>query len=76
MGFFATAGAALAVDNGASWFAAALLGTLSAIAGSTVRDVLAARTDQVIDVSLGSQTRVANAWAAKSAAWSAIPLVL
>jgi hypothetical protein len=25
MGFFATAGAALAVDNGASWFAAALL---------------------------------------------------
>jgi hypothetical protein len=39
MGFFATAGAALAVDNGASWFAAALLGTLSAIAGSIVRDV-------------------------------------
>jgi uncharacterized membrane protein YeiH len=75
MGFFATAGAALAVDNGASWFAAALLGTLS-IAGSTVRDVLAARTDQVIGVSLGAQTRVANAWAAKSAAWSAIPLVL
>lgn len=51
-------------------------GTLSAIAGSTVRDVLAARTDQVIDVSLVSQRRVVNAWAAKSAAWSAIPLVL
>jgi hypothetical protein len=41
-----------------------------------VRDVLAARTDQVIDVSLVSQRRVVNAWAAKSAAWSAIPLVL
>lgn len=31
---------------------------------------------KVIDVSLVPQTRVANAWAAKSAAWSAIPLVL
>jgi uncharacterized membrane protein YeiH len=41
MGFFATAGAALAVDNGASWFAACLLGMLSAIAGSIIRDVLA-----------------------------------
>jgi uncharacterized membrane protein YeiH len=41
MGFFATAGAAIAVDNGASWFAACLLGMLSAIAGSIIRDVLA-----------------------------------
>ena len=41
MGFFATAGAAIAVDHGASWFAAALLGMLSAIAGSIIRDVLA-----------------------------------
>ncbi len=41
MGFFATAGAALSVDKGASWFAAAVLGMLSAIAGSIIRDVLA-----------------------------------
>ena len=41
MGFFATSGAALAIDNGASWFAACLLGMLSAIAGSIIRDVLA-----------------------------------
>ena len=41
MGFFATSGAAIAVDNGASWFAAALLGMLSAIAGGIIRDVLA-----------------------------------
>jgi uncharacterized membrane protein YeiH len=41
MGFFATSGAALSVDNGASWFAACLLGMLSAIAGSIIRDVLA-----------------------------------
>ena len=41
MGFFATSGAAIAVDHGASWFAAALLGMLSAIAGGIIRDVLA-----------------------------------
>ncbi len=41
MGFFATSGAAIAVDNGASWFAAALLGMLTAIAGGIIRDVLA-----------------------------------
>lgn len=41
MGFFATSGAAIAVDNGASWFAAALLGMLSAVAGGIIRDVLA-----------------------------------
>jgi uncharacterized membrane protein YeiH len=41
MGFFATSGAAIAVDHGASWFAACLLGMLSAIAGSIIRDVLA-----------------------------------
>ena len=41
MGFFATSGAAIAVDNGASWFAAALLGMLSAISGGIIRDVLA-----------------------------------
>jgi uncharacterized membrane protein YeiH len=48
MGFFATAGAALAVDHGASWFAAALLGMLSAIAGSIVRDVLAREIPMVM----------------------------
>lgn len=41
MGFFATSGAAIAVDHGATWFAAALLGMVSAIAGSVMRDVVA-----------------------------------
>jgi len=41
MGFFATSGAAIAVDAGASWFAAGLIGMLSAIAGGILRDVLA-----------------------------------
>ncbi len=41
MGFFATSGAAIAVDAGASWFAAAIIGMLSAIAGGILRDVLA-----------------------------------
>ena len=41
MGFFATSGAALAVDHGASWFAAALLGMVSALAGTIIRDVTA-----------------------------------
>ena len=41
MGFFATSGAAIAVDTGASWFAAGLIGMLSAIAGGILRDVLA-----------------------------------
>jgi uncharacterized membrane protein YeiH len=41
MGFFATSGAAIAVDEGASWFAAALVGMLSAIAGGMLRDVVA-----------------------------------
>lgn len=48
MGFFATAGAALATDHGASWFAAALLGMLSAIAGSIIRDVLAREVPMVM----------------------------
>jgi uncharacterized membrane protein YeiH len=41
MGFFATAGAAIAVDTGASWFAACIIGMLTAIAGGITRDVLA-----------------------------------
>lgn len=41
MGFFATSGAAISVDHGATWFAAALLGMVSAIAGSVMRDVVA-----------------------------------
>lgn len=41
MGFFATSGAAISVDHGATWFAAALLGIVSAIAGSVMRDVVA-----------------------------------
>jgi uncharacterized membrane protein YeiH len=41
MGFFATSGAAIAVDEGASWFAAGLIGLLTAIAGGMLRDVVA-----------------------------------
>ena len=41
MGFFATSGAAIAADEGASWFAAGLIGMLTAIAGGMLRDVLA-----------------------------------
>jgi uncharacterized membrane protein YeiH len=41
MGFFAASGAAIAVDSGASWFAAALIGMLTAIVGGMLRDVLA-----------------------------------
>lgn len=41
MGFFATTGAAIAVDEGASWFAACLIGMLTAIAGGMLRDVVA-----------------------------------
>lgn len=41
MGFFATSGAAISVDHGASWFAAAVLGVVSAVAGSVIRDVVA-----------------------------------
>ena len=48
MGFFATSGAAMAVDKGASWFAACLLGMLSAIAGSIIRDVLACDVPMVM----------------------------
>src|SRR3981189_3388349 len=33
MGFFATSGAAIAVDAGASWFAAGMIGMLTPIAG-------------------------------------------
>ncbi|MGV9801751.1 trimeric intracellular cation channel family protein [Mycobacterium sp. NPDC003449] len=40
MGFFATSGAAFAVDVGASWFAAVLIGVTTAIGGGIVRDVL------------------------------------
>ncbi len=48
MGFFATSGGAIAVDHGASWFAAALLGMLSAIAGGIIRDVLAREVPMVM----------------------------
>lgn len=41
MGFFATSGAAISIDHGASWFAAVVLGVLSAVAGSVMRDVVA-----------------------------------
>ncbi|OKH84206.1 trimeric intracellular cation channel family protein [Mycolicibacterium sp.] len=41
MGFFATSGAAIAVDHGASWFAAVLIGMTTAIGGGIIRDVLA-----------------------------------
>ncbi|MGV0743168.1 trimeric intracellular cation channel family protein [Mycolicibacterium sp. XJ870] len=41
MGFFATSGAAIAVDHDASWFAAVLIGMTTAIGGGIIRDVLA-----------------------------------
>ncbi|MGX9791990.1 trimeric intracellular cation channel family protein [Mycobacterium sp. MMS18-G62] len=41
MGFFATSGAAIAVDAGASWFAAGIIGMVTAIAGGMLRDVIA-----------------------------------
>lgn len=48
MGFFATSGAAISVDHGASWFAAAILGVISAIAGSVLRDVSAGDVPMVM----------------------------
>jgi uncharacterized membrane protein YeiH len=67
MGFFATSGAAIAVDNGASWFAAGIIGMLTAIAGGIVRDVLAREVPYVmgpddlyaIPAMLGAATYVA-----------------
>ncbi|QFS91847.1 hypothetical protein FIV07_13870 [Mycobacterium sp. THAF192] len=48
MGFFATSGAAIAADHGASWFAAAVLGVISAVAGSAMRDVVAREVPMVL----------------------------
>lgn len=48
MGFFATSGAAIAVDTGASWFAAAIIGLLTAIAGGMIRDVIAGEVPYVM----------------------------
>ncbi|WP_102143770.1 trimeric intracellular cation channel family protein [Mycobacterium hubeiense] len=48
MGFFATSGAAIAVDAGASWFAAGLIGMLTAIAGGILRDVIAREVPYVM----------------------------
>jgi uncharacterized membrane protein YeiH len=67
MGFFATSGAAIAVDNGASWFAAGIIGMLTAIAGGILRDVLAREVPYVmgpddlyaIPAMLGAATYVA-----------------
>jgi uncharacterized membrane protein YeiH len=67
MGFFATSGAAIAVDEGASWFAAGLIGMLTAIAGGMLRDVIAREVPLVmgpddlyaIPAMLGAATYVA-----------------
>jgi len=67
MGFFATSGAAIAVDNGASWFAAGIIGMLTAIAGGMLRDVIAREVPYVmgpddlyaIPAMLGAATYVA-----------------
>ncbi|MEZ0359866.1 hypothetical protein CRM90_22105 [Mycobacterium sp. ENV421] len=48
MGFFATTGAAISVDHGASYFAAALLGMVSAIAGTIMRDIVAREVPMVM----------------------------
>jgi uncharacterized membrane protein YeiH len=67
MGFFATSGAAIAADEGASWFAAGLIGMLTAIAGGMLRDVVAREVPLVmgpddlyaIPAMLGAATYVA-----------------
>jgi uncharacterized membrane protein YeiH len=67
MGFFATSGAAIAVDAGASWFAAGLIGLLTAIAGGMLRDIIAGEVPFVmgpddlyaIPAMLGAATYVA-----------------
>ncbi|MCW2626570.1 TRIC cation channel family protein [Mycobacterium sp.] len=67
MGFFATSGAAIAVDAGASWFAAGMIGMLTAIAGGMLRDVIAREVPYVmgpddlyaIPAMLGAATYVA-----------------
>jgi uncharacterized membrane protein YeiH len=48
MGFFSSSGGAIAVDAGASWFAASLAGMLTAIAGGMLRDVLAREVPSVM----------------------------
>lgn len=48
MGFFATSGAALSVENGASWMAAAILGVVTAVAGSIMRDVVAGEVPRIM----------------------------
>lgn len=48
MGFFATSGSAIAVDHGASWFAATVLGLISAIAGIVMRDIIAGDVPMVM----------------------------
>ena len=67
MGFFTASGAAIAVDAGASWFAAVVIGMLTAIAGGMLRDVLAGEVPMVmgpddlyaIPAMLGAATYVA-----------------
>ena len=67
MGFFATSGAAIAVDAGASWFAASMIGMLTPIAGGMLRDVIAREVPYVmgpddlyaIPAMLGAATYVA-----------------
>jgi len=67
MGFFTTSGAAIAADAGTSWFAAGLIGMLTAIAGGMLRDVLAGEVPFVmgpddlyaIPAMLGAATYVA-----------------
>ena len=48
MGFFATSGAAISADHGASPFAATVLGMISAVAGSVMRDVVAHEKPMVL----------------------------
>ena len=58
MGFFATSGAAIAVDEGSSWFAAGLIGMLTAIAGE-VPYVMGPDDLYAIPAMLGAATYVA-----------------
>lgn len=48
MGFFAATGGAISVDHGASYFAAALPGMVSAVAGTIMRDIGAREVPMVM----------------------------
>jgi uncharacterized membrane protein YeiH len=69
MGFFAASGAAIAVDAGASWFAAGLIGMLTAIVGGMLRDVcMRSRQCWARRPTLPLTTSGRSGWASRSGA--------